>query len=224
VLLGGEGKCREAGCMLVGGHSVDDPELKFGLAVTGTVVPGRVVRNSTARPGDRLVLTKPLGSGVLATALKKGDLPAAEAAELVRWLSELNAAAATAMVDAGAHAATDVTGFGLFGHALEMAAGGSVRLAFEAAHLPLLPGAERLAGGDYLTGGGRRNRDWVGERLVVEGRPAAVRIELGFDPQTSGGLLIALAPEAVGPVLERLPAAVEVGWVAAGEPAVVVKG
>jgi selenide,water dikinase len=161
ILRGGSDKAAEAGVVIVGGHTVDDPEIKYGMAVTGTIHPGRIVRNVGARPGDALVLTKPLGTGILTTALKRETLSDAGYRAVVASMSTLNRSAAEAMLATGVHAATDVTGYGLLGHAYEMAHGNGVTLRFEASSLPLFPDLAELVAAGFLTGGCKRNRSWI---------------------------------------------------------------
>ncbi len=194
ILAGGLDAVREAGASLVGGHTVEDHELKYGLAVTGLICPERVVRNSTARPGDRLVLTKPLGTGIVATALKVDMAPEAVVAEATRWMSGLNAAAGALMLECEASACTDVTGFGLIGHACEMARGGGVTLRFDRAAVPILPGVAELIADGLVPAGCYRNRDHYSPRVAATVTPDLL-LPL-FDPQTSGGLLISLSPAA----------------------------
>jgi selenide,water dikinase len=172
---------------------VRDDEVKFGLAVTGLVDPARMLRNSTAKPGDVLLLTKPLGTGALAAALKRDALPAGgeHARALIATMAALNACG-PALAEAGAHAATDVTGFGLTGHALEMAEGSGVRLAIDTAALPLLPDAVRLCGEGFTCGGTAANADHVGERIAYADALDSAWIGLLHDPQTSGGLLVSV--------------------------------
>ena len=192
VLRGGQAKAAEAGVVVVGGHTVIDEEIKYGMAVTGTVHPDRILRNVGARAGDVLVLTKPLGTGIVTTALKRGGGTVAELAAAVASMTALNAAAARVLNAVPARACTDVTGFALLGHAYEMASGSGVRLVIEAARLPLLPGVARLAGEGHLTGGCRRNRDWLADKVEVAAEVPGVLAEVAHDPQTSGGLLAAL--------------------------------
>jgi len=201
ILRGGSDKVHEAGALLLGGHSVVDDEIKFGLSVTGEVRPEDVKTNDAARPGDAIYLTKPLGTGLYATALKREVLSEAEFAPAAEMMMRLNREAAEAMVAAVAHAATDVTGFGLLGHALEMAQASRVGMVFQADRIPLLPRALELAEKGMIAGGLRRNREHFQGR--VEFSPAVsepMRIVL-WDPQTSGGLLIAV-PAANAPRLE----------------------
>ena len=195
ILRGGAEKAREAGVVIVGGHSVGDEEVKYGMAVTGVIDPRRVVRNVGARAGDALLLTKPLGTGILMTTFKRDQLPADQYAAAVKSMAELNAASSRAMLKYDVHAATDVTGFGLAGHAIPMAEGSGVTLRFEESDLPLLPGVLEWCRAGKIPAGGRRNREYYGPRVKISDEIADEMAELVFDPQTSGGLLIAL-PEA----------------------------
>jgi selenide,water dikinase len=207
ILRGGIEKAHEAGVVVVGGHTLVDEEIKFGMAVTGTIHPNRIWRNVGARPGDVLLLTKPLGTAVVTTAVKRGDdIPDALAAA-VRSMTTLNAAAAGAMRAFQVHACTDVTGFGLLGHAYEMAHGSGVRLELDASTLPLLPQARELAANGTSTGGCRRNRDWLADKVKIAPDVPADLVELAFDPQTSGGLLLAIASEDAPRAIEALRAA-----------------
>jgi selenide,water dikinase len=198
ILLGGDEKVTEAGALVLGGHSVSDRELKFGLAAVGVVHPDRVVKNSDARAGDVLVLTKPIGVGVMATALKEDELSDEGIAAITSLMSTLNRAASEAMVEAGASAATDVTGFGLVGHAREMAEASGVTLEISVADVPLVPGALDTISKGLAPGGLFSNQHYYSR--FVEQRTGAERrlIELMFDPQTSGGLLVSLAPDVLG--------------------------
>jgi selenide, water dikinase len=193
ILRGGAEKAREAGVVIVGGHSVADEEVKFGMAVTGVIDPRRIIRNVGARQGDALLLTKPLGTGILMTAFKRDALPADQYAAAVKQMTELNAASARAMLKYDVHAATDVTGFGLVGHAMQMAEGSDVTLCFEESDLPLLPGALDWCRAGMIPAGGKRNREFYGPRVRIAEEIANEMAEVAFDPQTSGGLLIALA-------------------------------
>lgn len=195
VLRGGAEKVLEAGAVVVGGHTIVDPELKYGMAVTGTVHPDRVVRNGGAVEGDLLVLTKPLGTGIVSTGLKRRVVSDAEENAAVRTMVQLNEVAGLFLRRFRAHACTDVTGFGLAGHASEMAAASSgVRLEFDSECLGLLPGTARLAEAGYVTAGSRRNREYLGSRLSIgRGVEEGVR-QAVVDPQTSGGLLVSLSP------------------------------
>jgi selenide, water dikinase len=194
ILRGGQEKLAEAGAVVLGGHTIKDRELKFGYAVTGWVHPRRIVTNAGARPGDLLVLTKPLGTGVYTTALKRGLLSAAGLRRVTGLMKTLNAGASRAMLLAGAHAATDVTGYGLLGHGRNVAAASRVTLEFDSARVPLLPGVEeRIEAGCY-PGGLTANFRFV-EPLTGFARHVSDVQRLALcDPQTSGGLLIAVAP------------------------------
>ena len=207
ILRGGLAKAEEAGVVIVGGHTVADDEIKFGMAVTGFVHPERILRNVGARPGDALVLTKPLGTGIIATAIKHAAGAADEHAAAIATMAALNRPAATVLRDFAVHACTDVTGFSLLGHAYEMAHGSDVRVVFRAERLPLLPGARRLAAEGHLTGGCRRNREWLADKVDVAAELPADLVEVAFDPQTSGGLLVALPPTEGGRAVDALAAA-----------------
>jgi selenide,water dikinase len=216
ILRGGQAAMEEAGVCLVGGHTVDDEQLKYGLAVTGLIDPGAVIRNNTPRPGDRLLLTKPLGSGIIATAIKGESVAASLVAEAVSWMTALNRTAAELMVACGASAATDVTGFGLLGHACEMAGGGEVSLRIGLESVPLMAGVPELIGEGMVPAGCYRNRDHYAARVSPGALSGDPLLPL-FDPQTSGGLLIALPPQGAAEYLrlagERSQFAVEIGQV-----------
>lgn len=216
ILAGGQEIVHQAGAVIGGGHSVSDRELKYGLSVTGTVHPDRIWTNAGARPGDVLVLTKALGTGVLATALKKGDLDDAQEAALVECMATLNAAAAEAGRALGEdlHGATDITGYGLIGHGMEMARGSGVKLVIEVGSLPLLPGAKEAVLKKRLTRGETGNRAYAAGAATFEGVEPWMQ-SIVVDPQTSGGLLMAVAPGRVGELVDRIGCsivgAVEVG-------------
>jgi selenide, water dikinase len=213
IMLGGLEKMREAGCVVLGGHSVSDPEIKFGYAVTGTVHPDRVKPNSGARPGDLLMFTKALGTGVIGTALKKGIATPAAVDAAIASMLKLNREACQAMLRFDVKGCTDVSGFGFLGHAREMAVASGVTLEIEAARIPLLPGALDAVLAGAVPGGLNNNRDFVS--CAVDGTECIdpVLLDLLYDPQTSGGLLISIA-EADAPALERqLPGARQVGRV-----------
>ncbi len=197
IMAGGLAKMTEAGCTVVGGHSIRDDELKFGYAVTGTINPKKVWTNTGARPGDRLLLTKPLGTGVITTALKKGAAKDAWVEAATRVMTQLNRAAAEALAGFDVHAATDVTGFGLLGHARELAGGSGVSLAIDSARLEWIDGARDCARAGHLAGGLKANREFLGGCVEFAPGVSADVQSLLFDPQTSGGLLVALAPEQV---------------------------
>ena len=200
VLAGGAEIAAEGGFVVVGGHSVDDPEPKYGLAVVGEAHPDRILRNSGLRDGDALVLTKPLGTGIITTALKQRRATQASVDAAVTSMTTLNGTASKIMRNFAVHACSDVTGFALLGHSQEMAAGSEVTIVLESRLLPLLPGAAQLAEEGHLTGGCRRNRAYLQDKVVVDLSVGAGLVEIGFDPQTSGGLLIAL-PRADAPRL-----------------------
>ncbi len=221
VLRGGQDIAREAGAFVLGGHSVDDPEPKYGMVAIGEVHPARIVTNAGARPGDALVLTKPIGTGVLTTALKRDLLTAADLAPAVAVMTTLNAGAARALRAVDVHAATDVTGFGLLGHLHSLLTASGAAAEVQAAAVPLLPRARELAGRGAIPGGTRRNLESLaGAVEFAAGVDETTRLLLA-DAQTSGGLLIAL-PEPQVPALrsalerERAPAAALVGRVVAG--------
>jgi len=195
ILRGGADKTREAGAYVVGGHSVADEEVKFGMAITGVIDPRRIIRNVGARAGDALILAKPLGTGILMTAFKRDALPADQYAAAVKVMAQLNAGAAAVMLEYEVHAATDITGFGLMGHASKMAAGSGVTMIFEESDLPILPGAIELCRAGMIPGGGARNREYYAPMVKIHDEVSEVMAALAFDPQTSGGLLIAV-PEA----------------------------
>jgi len=206
ILAGGVERANAAGAVVVGGHTISDPELKYGMAVTGLVHPERFVRNVGARKGDLLVLTKPLGTGILATGIKRRATEAAEENAAVASMVALNDVAGSMLRRFRARACTDVTGFGLAGHAAEMAAGTQVRLEFDAGCLGLLPGTARLAESGCLTGGSRRNRAYLGAKLAIARDVEAAIAEAFIDPQTSGGLLVSMPAAAAREYVEALHA------------------
>lgn len=205
ILQGGADALREAGAMMLGGHSIVDTGIKFGLAVTGLVVPGQQVTNSGARAGDVLYLTKPLGTGCLTTGARKDQVDEAVLRGAMESMGALNRLACEAMVAVGVNAATDVTGYGLAGHALHLAEASDVTLVIDVPKLPLLPGATDLVRATHFSRANKTNREHVEGRLRVEaGRgadPAA--IEFLYDPQTSGGLLIAVPAERAKDLVAR---------------------
>jgi selenide,water dikinase len=207
ILRGGLEKMTEAGSTIIGGHSIRDDELKFGYAVTGLVDPARVWRNAGARVSDVLLLTKPLGTGVLATALKQGRAAEEHLTAAVASMARLNREAAEALREVesaqarpGApgpvHAVTDITGFGLLGHAREMAVASSVSFEIDCRRIPFLPGAVEAARAGFLAGGLKNNRDFIGSCVGFADSVKQEFRDLLFDPQTSGGLLASIAPEA----------------------------
>jgi selenide,water dikinase len=217
ILLGGAEVAHRAGVTIVGGHSIDDSEPKYGLAVTGVIHPDRVVRNSTARPGDVLFLTKPLGAGAVTTAAKRGTAPARVLRACTEMMATLNADAAAAALSVGPSAMTDVTGFGLLGHLHEMALASGVEARVRADAVPVLDGALDLLAAGALAGGSRRNREWVEPHVGWDDAvPEPVR-SLLCDAMTSGGLLIAVAPDRAG-AMERALEVGHIGALAAGQP------
>lgn len=207
VMEGGADVMAAAGCVVIGGHSIDDQEPTYGFAVTGLVDRGRVVTNAGAMPGDRLVLTKPLGSGIVATALKAGECPERLLAEAVEVMVGLNDVAGSRLKEFSAHAATDVTGFGLVGHLGEMLSASHVGALIEVDRVPLMDGVGDLYRKGFYPGGSRRNLEAAQER--VSGRTEW--LPLLADAQTSGGLLVALPRESVEGFIAAIPGATEIG-------------
>jgi selenide,water dikinase len=213
ILRGGVEKVKEAGAVIVGGHTIDDEEPKVGLAVTGLVDPAKMVSTVGARPGDALVLTKPLGTGILATALKGEVLTEADMREAIVGMETLNRAACEAMLAVGVHACTDITGFSLMGHALELAEASGVLVELEAAALPVYPQAREMAAMGLIPAGSYSNRDYYLPR-VLEGQNLAPDVlDILADPQTSGGLLMAVAAERLDALLAALRQGGANGWV-----------
>lgn len=214
ILRGGQDKVREAGATLVGGHSIIDEELKFGLSVTGTADPRRLLTNAAAHVNDMLVLTKPLGTGLLATAMKQSRLDDAGRDALYDGMRTLNARASRAALDAGVRAATDVTGFGLLGHASHIARASGVTLRIRGASLAELPRARALWREGIRTGGAERNESFVAP--VTDWTAAdPADLALALDPQTSGGLLLAVPPARVADYLSAVPGSAVIGSVVA---------
>jgi selenide,water dikinase len=211
ILRGGEDVVRAAGAIVVGGHTISDEEVKYGLAVTGTVHPDQVMSNAGARAGDVLVLTKPLGTGVLATEMKAGALTIERAHALVTSMSRLNDVASHAAVQLGVRCATDISGFGLMGHASHVAKASGVTLRFEAASIPALPGAEEALRLGITTGGAKRNERFVLSQIYCAPSVPAVVSALVVDPQTSGGLLLAVPPDRIDEYLALVADAVRIG-------------
>jgi selenide,water dikinase len=212
ILRGGQDKVHEAGALVVGGHSIIDEELKYGLAVTGRVHPKRILSNAAAAVGDRLVLTKPLGTGLLATAEKRGELGTDEAAVLYAGMCELNANASRAAISVDVRCATDVTGFGLLGHANNVAEASKVTLVVRWRDLPELPGAREAWHRGVRTGGAERNTEFLQSRVEWGDAPDFARA-LAIDPQTSGGLLVAVPAPRVADYLSLVHGSIEIGEV-----------
>ncbi len=220
IMRGGAEAAIADGCPVLGGHTIDDPEPKYGLAVVGTAHPDRLLSNAAGRPGDVLVLTKPIGVGVITTAQMSGRANALAMASATASMLASNGPAAAAALAAGVRCATDVTGFGLVGHLAEVTGASGVAARVEAGAVPLLPAARKLAADGVMTGGAARNRDFARELLAVApGVPPEV-VDLLHDPQTSGGLLLAVAPESADlldrELVARGVAARRIGHLAAG--------
>jgi selenide,water dikinase len=217
ILKGGADKVKESGAVIIGGHSIIDEEIKYGLAVTGVIHPDRIYRNVGVQEGDALVLTKPLGTGIITTALKKGKASQESVDAAVKSMTTLNDTASLIMRKYAVHACSDVTGFGILGHGLGMASGSGITLVIDSAKMPLLPNAPRLAEKGYITGGCKRNREFLQDKIVIEKSINEGLVEVALDPQTSGGLLIAVAKRQAAQLVEELQgagidAAVEVGY------------
>ena len=204
ILRGGIDKMREAKVTLVGGHSINDTELKYGLSVTGTVHPRRLVTNSGARAGDKLILTKPLGTGIINTAVKAGVVDKKTVARVIKCMTALNDRASELMQEVGVHAGTDITGFGLLGHIVQLAQNSQVGININIASIPFFPEAGELAKRGLCPGGLQRNREFYSPCLEIAGEVPAHIQDVLFDPQTSGGLLICLAPGKAEQLLDRL--------------------
>jgi selenide,water dikinase len=217
ILRGGLDRVREAGALLVGGHTVDDPEIKYGLAVTGTVHPDRILTNAGARPGDGLVLSKPLGTGILATALKRGRATDAMVEAMTASMIRLNRRACEAATARGAHGATDITGFGLIGHAHEMARASGVAIRIDTAAVPFLEGAPGSAREGLVPGGTRRNAKHFS--CHVDGADALppTLLDLLYDAQTSGGLLVSLPADEADGCAAAMRSAGDAGAAVVGE-------
>lgn len=220
IIRGGGEVAREAGIAILGGHSIDDAEPKFGLVVVGEVDPGRMVTNAGAQPGDIIVLTKPIGSGIIATAIKNDAAPLHVIEAAVENMVTLNREAAAAMVNSGAHAGTDVTGFGLLGHLHRMLEASGVAADVDSSAVPLLPGARELAEAGHIPGGTKRNLEDLGGSLDFDPGVDDVTRTLLTDAQTSGGMLIVIEPSQLDPLLAELtgttPVAAVIGEVVQG--------
>ncbi len=215
ILLGGQKALNDEGVVVIGGHSVDDAEMKFGYAVTGTIHPDKVIRNSGAKPGDFLILTKAIGTGAINTAVKKGVASESTIAAAIKAMTTSAAAASKVMQSVGANACTDVTGFGLLGHAYEMASGSRVTIEIDSAKVPLLPDVLDLIAEGMLTRGDKNNRDYVGETVNITQSVSPEMQSALFDPQTAGGLLISLTEANASRFLDEVPDATIIGRVSA---------
>lgn len=213
IMTGGADKMQQAGCAVLGGHSVNDDEPKFGYAVSGLIHPDQIKTNTGARPGDALVFTKKIGTGVISTALKRGIADPAHVAASVESMTTLNRAACEAMLNYEVHACTDVTGFGLIGHTREMAMGSNVTIAIEVASIRFLPGAADYARQGAVPGGQKNNYEFA-SCVVEKTRDISPEIEtLLYDPQTAGGLLISLPSDEADSLVARVPGAYRLGSV-----------
>ncbi len=203
ILKGGADKLAEAGVLIIGGHSVEDPEIKYGVAVTGVVHPEKFITNKGAKVGDMLILTKPIGTGILSTALKGKLLDEKTQKLLVQTMTELNKTACQVMLEVGVNGCTDITGFGLLGHALEMAKGSKVNIKIYKDKVPLLPRVLEFASMGIVPAGGRRNANYC-SKDVDRGNADAITMDILSDPQTSGGLLISVPPHKASLLLDQL--------------------
>lgn len=203
ILAGGADKVKEAGAVLAGGHTIQDDEPKYGLCVTGFVHPDRIIRNYGAKAGDVLILTKPIGSGLVNTAVKAEMAETASMEEASMVMRTLNKAGGEAMEGLVVNACTDVTGFGLAGHATEMAEGSDVSLEIHMSKVPIITGADEYAAMGLVPAGAYRNRNYFGAKVSAEAVEESRR-DMAFDPQTSGGLLISAPPESAAVIMERL--------------------
>jgi len=204
ILKGGLDKMKEAGVTLVGGHSVEDSELKYGLSVTGTIHPLKVLTNVGAKVGDRLILTKPLGTGIINTAIKGGMAKEDSIERVTRYMASLNKRASEIMQEIGANACTDVTGFGLLGHAFEMIEGTGKGIVINASDVPMFPEAVNFAKMGMVPGGTYRNREFRINQVDIDSALSPYLIDILFDPQTSGGLLIAVSGKKAQEMVKRL--------------------
>ncbi len=229
IMLGGATVCQEAGIPLAGGHSIDSPEPIFGLVAAGLVHPTQVRRNATAKPKDKLILTKPLGIGVMTTALKKGQLTPDAYESVLKVMTQLNRVGATLATNPDVHAMTDVTGFGLLGHLLEVCQGSDLKAEISLSKIPILPEAQALASQGIFPGAAQRNWDGYQSQIQLTlSDKAKWETLLLADPQTSGGLLLAVAPDSVSTILEQLLAqgysfSTVIGECVQGEPGIEVK-
>jgi selenide,water dikinase len=213
ILRGGQSALNEEGVIVLGGHSIDDAEIKVGYAVTGIVNPSRVITNAQARPGDALILTKPIGTGAISTAIKRGIASATTIEASMKAMTTSARQASMEMQEAGAQACTDITGFGLLGHAYEMARASKVCLVIEAGRVPLLPDVLDLISQGMLTRGDKNNRAYVGDTIEMEERISKEMQSALFDPQTAGGLLISIDSSKAEALVNKIEGAVIIGKV-----------
>ena len=213
ILAGGQSMMSSEGVVVIGGHSVDDQEMKFGYAVTGIIHPDRVITNAGAKPGDVVILTKAIGTGAINTAVKRGAAREETVDIAVRTMTTSAAAAAAVMQELGANACTDVTGFGLLGHAYELAKASNVTLELDSDSVPLLPDVLELIREGMLTRGDKNNRVYVGETVSFSSSVTPEMQSALFDPQTAGGLLISISANSADEFLERVPGSVRIGTV-----------
>jgi selenide, water dikinase len=213
ILLGGTEKIHEAGCVILGGHSIADEEVKFGYAITGQVHPDRIKTNAGARPGDAIVFTKRIGTGVIGTALKRGVASDAHVRAAIESMLTLNRRACETMLAHDVHGCTDITGFGLIGHAREMACASHATIAIEAASVRFLPGAEEYARAGCLPGGLKNNREFAGCDVAIAAALSPEIEALLYDPQTSGGLLCSMPPSDADAFARAFPDAYRIGRV-----------
>lgn len=215
ILLGGQQQMNTENVVIIGGHSVDDAEIKFGYAVTGVIHPEKIVKNSGAKAGDVLVLTKPIGTGAISTAIKRGVAKQESVDAALKAMTTSAAHASKVMKAVGANGCTDITGFGLLGHAFEMAKGSNVTLQIDSSSVPLLPNVLELIEQKMLTRGDKNNRLYVGETVKINEGVSGVMQSALFDPQTAGGLLISLANEQAQELLKQVEGAKIIGRVEA---------
>ena len=218
ILEGGVEKIREAGAVLIGGHSLKDTEVKYGLAVSGTARPDRILTNSGARPGDRLILTKPLGTGIIGTALQQKKASTRAVEKMMEVMTSLNKAASSCMQQVGVNSCTDITGFGLLGHCTEMMEGSKVGLTIDASTVPLITEVDRYAKEGFIPGGTKSNREFYSRVVEFKSTVPEVLRDILFDAQTSGGLLISVSGGKANRLLKDLhqhgvPEAVIIGKV-----------
>ena len=215
ILHGGQAAMNEANVVILGGHSIDDAEIKIGYSVTGLIDPEKVITNSGAKPGDSLILTKPIGTGAIVTGIKNGRASEQAAEAAIKTMLTSASLASEAMQEVGVHACTDITGFGLLGHAFEMARASNVSFKIEAARVPLLPDVLDLIAQGMLTRGDKNNREYVGNTVKIEEHISREMQSALFDPQTAGGLLISVDSAKTEDLIKRIEGAVNIGSVKA---------